>query len=56
MSVRNAIKPPPNPRAYDDFLSRKVAAARESVRIGEGRSNDEVEATFAARRDAVRRG
>ncbi len=54
--MRDYIKRQRDARAYDDFLSRKVAAARESVRIGEGRSNDEVEATFAARRDEVRRG
>ncbi|HYG06596.1 MAG TPA: antitoxin of toxin-antitoxin stability system [Stenotrophomonas sp.] len=37
-------------REYDEFLQRKVDAARESMRDGQGRSNDEVEASFAARR------
>ncbi len=40
-------------REYDEFLGRKVEAARASVRTGVGHSNDEVEATFAARRAAV---
>lgn len=37
-------------REYDKFLHRKVEAARSSMRAGHGRSNDEVEADFAARR------
>ena len=37
-------------REYDEFLRRKVDAARSSMRAGLGRSNDEVEAEFAARR------
>jgi predicted transcriptional regulator len=37
-------------REYDKFLHRKVKAARSSMRAGGGRSNDEVEADFAARR------
>ena len=37
-------------REYDEFLGRKVDAARASMRAGVGQSNDEVEATFAARR------
>ena len=40
-------------RDYDAFLGRKVEAARGSMRAGEGQSNDEVEAAFAARRVAV---
>ena len=35
---------------YDEFLRRKVEVARLSMRAGLGRSNDEVEAEFAARR------
>jgi hypothetical protein len=34
--------------AYRAYLGRKVAAARASVRAGHGRSNEEVEAEFAA--------
>ena len=37
-------------REYDEFLGRKVEAARASMRTGLGPSNDEVEAEFAARR------
>ena len=40
---------------YDAFLGRKVAAARRSVEGGRGRSDDAVEADFAARRAAVAR-
>ena len=40
-------------RGYDEFLSRKVDAARTSMRAGLGHSNEEVEAMFAARRGAV---
>lgn len=38
---------------YDEFLGRKVDAGRVSMRAGVGHSNDEVEATFAARRAVV---
>ncbi|MGK9231133.1 antitoxin of toxin-antitoxin stability system [Inquilinus limosus] len=37
-------------REYDEFLRRKVEIARASMRAGRGRSNEEVEAEFAARR------
>ena len=37
-------------REYDAFLASKVEAGRVSMRAGVGRSNEEVEATFAARR------
>jgi predicted transcriptional regulator len=40
-------------REYDEFLGRKVDAGRASMHAGVGHSNDEVEATFAARRAAV---
>ena len=40
-------------REYDEFLRRKVEAGRASMRAGQGRSNDEVEAEFAARRASV---
>jgi hypothetical protein len=35
---------------YDEFLRQKVDAARALMRVGRGRSNDEVEAAIAARR------
>jgi predicted transcriptional regulator len=37
-------------RKYDAFLASKVEAGRAAMRAGVGRSNDEVEAKFAARR------
>ena len=40
-------------REYDEFLGRKVDAGRAAMRAGVGHSNDEVEATFAARRAVV---
>ncbi|MGC9457209.1 MAG: antitoxin of toxin-antitoxin stability system [Halothiobacillaceae bacterium] len=44
-------------REYDEFLRRKVEAARTSMQAGRGRSNEEVEAEAAARRaDLLRRG
>jgi predicted transcriptional regulator len=41
-------------REYDEFLRRKVELARSSMHTGQGRSNEEVEAEFAARRDGVK--
>ena len=38
---------------YQDFLRGKVEAGRAEMLAGEGRSNDEVEADFAARRAAA---
>ena len=38
-------------REYDEFLRRKVEAGRASMRAGRGRSNEKVEATFAAKRN-----
>lgn len=40
-------------REYDEFLRGKVEAGRASMRAGRGRSNDDVEAAFAARRAQV---
>ena len=37
-------------REYDHYLHSKVKVARSSMGAGRGRSNDEVEAKFAARR------
>jgi transposase len=37
-------------REYDEFLRRKVETARRSVLAGQGKSNAEVEAKFAAKR------
>lgn len=51
--MRDYIKRRRDERAYDDFLNRKVEAARTSLAAGRGRSQKEVEAAFAARRDAI---
>ncbi len=40
-------------REYDDYFRRKVDVGRASMRAGRGRSNEEVEAAFAARRAAM---
>ena len=40
---------------YDAFLARKVEAARRSAEAGRGRSDEVVEADFAARRASVAR-
>ncbi|MFB9244427.1 antitoxin of toxin-antitoxin stability system [Massilia antarctica] len=37
-------------REYDEFLHLKVEVARQSMNAGKGRSNEDVEARFAARR------
>jgi predicted transcriptional regulator len=37
-------------REYDQFLRDKVELARSDMRAGQGRSNEDVEADFAARR------
>ena len=51
--MREFIQRQREAREYDEFLSRKVEAGRASMRGGQGRSNDEVEAEFAARRANV---
>ncbi len=40
-------------REYEEFLGSKVEAGRSSMRAGIGHSNEEVEATFAAKRAVV---
>jgi predicted transcriptional regulator len=51
--MREFIQRQREAREYDEFLSRKVAVGRASMRAGQGRSNEEVEAEFAARRAGV---
>jgi predicted transcriptional regulator len=53
--MREFIERQRQARDYEAFLSRKVEAGRASMRTGVGRSNDEVEASFAARRAAADR-
>ncbi|MBP3061699.1 antitoxin of toxin-antitoxin stability system [Ectopseudomonas chengduensis] len=48
--MRDYIRQQQQAKEHDDFVHRKVAAARASVEAGRGRSNDDVEAEFAARR------
>ena len=53
--MREFVERQRSAREYDDFLRRKVEAARESIRAGEGRPDEVVEAKFAARRrDALK--
>ena len=42
-------------REYDQYLARKAEAARQSLKAGLGRGNDDVEADFQERRDRMRR-
>jgi predicted transcriptional regulator len=51
--MRDFVQRQREARAYDEFLQQKVEAGRASMRAGEGHSNDEVEAAFAARRKQV---
>ena len=48
--MRDFIERQQQVRAYDAFLAGKVEAGRLSMRAGVGRSNDEIETEFAARR------
>jgi predicted transcriptional regulator len=48
--MRDFISQQQQVKNHDDFVQRKVAAARASIQAGRGRSNDDVEAAFAARR------
>lgn len=48
--MRDYIERRREEREYDEFLRRKVEVARSSMRAGRGRTNDEIEADFAARR------
>jgi hypothetical protein len=41
---------------YASFLESKVAVARQSIAAGKGRSNEAVEATFAALRKQIENG
>jgi predicted transcriptional regulator len=48
--MREFIERQRQARAYDSFLASKVEAGRVSMRAGVGRSNEDIEAKFAARR------
>ena len=51
--MRDFVRQQREARDYDKFLQRKVEAARSSMQAGQGRSNEEVEVEFAARRAEV---
>ena len=51
--MRTFVKIHQDRREHDAFLQRKVEAARGSVGDGLGRSNEAVEAAFAARRARI---
>ena len=48
--MRDYVRQQREARQYDEFLRKKVEAARASVEAGAGRSNEEVESEFAERR------
>lgn len=48
--MRNYIEQRHKALEYDDYLQRKVEAGRASMHAGRGRSNEEIEAAFTARR------
>ncbi|MEC5342072.1 antitoxin of toxin-antitoxin stability system [Brenneria populi] len=54
--MRGYIEQRRQSRDYDTYLRRKVDIARKSMTAGRGRTNDEVEAAFAARRNEVTAG
>jgi predicted transcriptional regulator len=54
--MRDYVRRQREARQYEEFLRKKVDIARTSVQAGTGRSNEEVENEFAARRaQAVRK-
>ncbi|MBO3275176.1 antitoxin of toxin-antitoxin stability system [Pseudomonas schmalbachii] len=48
--MREFIRQQRQSQDYDEYLRQKVDAGRESMEAGRGRSNDDVEVAFAARR------
>jgi predicted transcriptional regulator len=51
--MREFVKRQRESREYDEFLRGKIEAGRASMRVGRGRSNDDVEAAFSAMRTQV---
>jgi len=51
--MREFVRRQREQREHEAFLARKVAVARASIRDGLGRSNEAVEADFAARRARI---
>jgi predicted transcriptional regulator len=54
--MRGYIEQRRQAREYDDYLRRKIEAGRVSMRAGLGRSNEEVEAAFATKRNRITAG
>lgn len=48
--MRGFVQQQRQAREYEEFLRGKVEAGRASMRAGQGRSNEEVEAAFAGKR------
>lgn len=53
--MREFVRRQREAREHEEFVRRKVQAARKDVRAQRGRSNAEVEADFAKRRTALLR-
>ncbi len=51
--MRDFVKRQQDARKYEDFLQQKVKAARVSLKADKGRTHDDMEAEFAARREAL---
>jgi len=51
--MRSYIKQRRQAREYDEYLRHKVEIGRASMHVGRGRSNDEVETAFAAKRGQI---
>ncbi len=52
--MRGYIEQRQKAREYDEYLSQMVERGRVSMRAGRGRSNAEVEAAFAAKRNRIK--
>ncbi|MDR0806266.1 MAG: antitoxin of toxin-antitoxin stability system [Enterobacteriaceae bacterium] len=52
--MREFIQHQRESREYDEFLRQKIETSRISMNAGQGRSNEEVEADFAARRANIK--
>ena len=53
--MRQFVQTQRESREYEAFLQRKVDTARTSMHAGDGLTNDEIEAEFAARRRRAER-
>ena len=53
--MRQFVQTQREAREYEAFLQRKIDSARVSMRAGDGLTNEEVEAEFAARRKRAAR-